>query len=326
VVGARRAWPALAISILLSCSPLEEGGPRGDVTFGVVGDAPYRWWEEGQFDYLMEVLDRDSLDMLVHVGDLFWRPCSGDRMRNRLNRLLAQRHPVLYTPGDNDWTDCWGRAEGGYEPLERLDTLRSVFFPQPGMTTGSGGGFEMDYQGSRPEWSEFVENTRWTMADALFMTVHIVGSWNGFAEFDGRSAADDEAARRRTEAAAAWLAEGFAEARESEAKAVVIFTHSFPDEATYSAPHREAFEPYLQTLEEEVAAYSAPVVLVHGDHHDYTVDQPLADRRTGRTLDNFTRLQTMGSPQVGWVRVTITFADGEARFDYSPRVVSGLRF
>ena len=41
-------------------------------------------------------------------------------------------------------------------------------------------------------------------------------------------------------------------------------------------------------LEEEVEAFGRPVLLVHGDYHDYVVDQPLRRRTTGALLENST--------------------------------------
>ena len=35
--------------------------------------------------------------------------------------------PLLYTPGDNEWTDCHRPAAGTYNPLERLDAVREAF-------------------------------------------------------------------------------------------------------------------------------------------------------------------------------------------------------
>jgi hypothetical protein len=48
------------------------------------------------------------------------------------------------------------------------------------------------------------------------------------------------------------------------------------------------------------------VLLAHGDGHIYTVDHPLIRRTTGRLLENLTRLQVPGSPQVGWVKVIVS--------------------
>jgi len=36
--------------------------------------------------------------------------------------------PAVFTPGDNDWTDCDRTSNGGFNSLERLQYERSVFF------------------------------------------------------------------------------------------------------------------------------------------------------------------------------------------------------
>jgi hypothetical protein len=64
---------------------------------------------------------------------------------------------------------------------------------------------------------------------------------------------------------------------------------------------------------------------VHGDYHEYQVDQPLVRRTTGRRLTNFTRLQVPGSPRVGRVRVVVT-PGSPTSFSFESRVVSRWRF
>ena len=32
--------------------------------------------------------------------------------------------PLIFTPGDNEWTDCHRANNGAYDPLERLAALR----------------------------------------------------------------------------------------------------------------------------------------------------------------------------------------------------------
>ena len=46
-------------------------------------------------------------------------------------------------------------------------------------------------------------------------------------------------------------------------------------------------------------------MLLHGDDHQYLVNQPLTDRRDGRLLQNFTRVEVMGTARIGWVRVVV---------------------
>ena len=141
----------------------------------------------------------------------------------------------------------------------------------------------------------------------LFATVHLIGSMNGMREFPGRAASEDAAAKRRTEAAAAWVRETFAEAVASNAPGVVLAFHASPDfdERPPTSRNRAVFEPFLAALEEEVERFRKPVLAMHGDDHIYIVDRPLARRGTGRRLENFVRLQVPGSPEVGWVRVTV---------------------
>ncbi|MGW0200635.1 hypothetical protein [Nonomuraea sp. NPDC003201] len=44
--------------------------------------------------------------------------------------------PFVLTPGDNEWTDCHRTAAGGYVPTERLDAVRTFFYPKAGHTLG----------------------------------------------------------------------------------------------------------------------------------------------------------------------------------------------
>ena len=72
-----------------------------------------------------------------------------------------------------------------------------------------------------------------------------------------------------------------------------------------------------------MAAFDGPVLLAHGDSHDYIVDSPLIDRESGRILENLTRLQVMGSPAVGWVRVVVDTAG--PTFSFTPHQIPGWK-
>src|SRR5262245_5642956 len=88
--------------------------PPGTFSFAVLGDAPYYPWEELQFSLVRQALDMNDLSFIIDVGDIFWRPCTDDHYRQAFNWLNDLRHPVVYTPGDNEWTDCWERDSGGF--------------------------------------------------------------------------------------------------------------------------------------------------------------------------------------------------------------------
>jgi len=322
--------PALAAAAALVATsgiPAPTPNPPGTFSFAVLGDAPYvRLHGEGlQYRLVLRELDAHSLSLVLHVGDIFWWPCSDERYRQTLDEFNALRHPVIYTPGDNEWTDCWEDTTGSFEPLERLARLRQIFYATPTQSLG-GGRVSVASQAAHKPFAEFVENVRWTHQGVVFATVHLPGSWNAREAFPGRTAAHDEASTRRTEAAAAWLRDTLADARASSASAVVIGFHADPGFASSVADkYRQAYEPFLVTLEEEVEQFGKPVLVAHGDGHEFTVDQPLVRRTTGRRLDNLTRLQVPGSPDVGWVRVVVT-PGPQTTFAFENRVVPPWKY
>ena len=291
---------------LLSRGPARPmANPPGTFSFAVLGDAPYYPWEELQYRIVLQDTDAHELSWVLHVGDMFWRPCSDAKYLEHHALLEGSSHPLVYTPGDNEWADCWEAATGAHAPLERLQRLREIYFDRAHRSLG-GRSLELASQADDPRYAEFVENARWTHGDLVFATIHLVGSRNAREPFPGRTDADDAASRRRTDAAVAWLQGAFELARASSSAAVVLAFHADPGlDQPADDPYRQAYEPFLTELEREVARFGDPVLLVHGDEHEYTVDRPLRDRETGRRLENFTRMRVPGSPRVGWVRVIV---------------------
>src|SRR5581483_9987644 len=55
-------------------------------------------------------------------------PCDDALYLSALGWLDRARPARMFTPGDNDWTDCDRPANGGYDSLERLDRERQIFF------------------------------------------------------------------------------------------------------------------------------------------------------------------------------------------------------
>jgi calcineurin-like phosphoesterase family protein len=316
---------AIVASLYLTAGPPPPSPtPSGAFSFAVLGDAPYYVWEEIKYRLVMQDLRAHDLRLVLHVGDIFWRPCTDARYQRSLDWFNALPHPVIYTPGDNEWADCWTPAAGEFAPLERLARLRQLFYPAP--TSLGGRRVSIVTQAGGGGYPEFVENVRWTHEGLVFVTVHLVGSGNAMQSFSGRTRQDDEAVVRRTAAATAWLREAFAEATASGAPAVVIGFHANPSfERSVDDPERRSYEPFLSALEEETERFGKPVLVVQGDDHIYTVDQPLIRRTTGRTLESLTRLQVPGSPDVGWVRVVVT-PGARPSFNFEPRVVPRWKY
>jgi len=318
----RRAgiWWVTPLLVTAACQePPPPAVPPGAFAFAALGDAPYSALEDIRFGHVMRQLDQANLSFIIHVGDIFWYPCSDEHYRKRLDQFRRLRHPLVYTPGDNEWTDCHERIAGSYGPLDRLTRLRAIFFASPESSLGTPP-LPLAVQAADTAWSEFVEHVRWVHERVVFFTVHLVGG-NGLEPFPGRSVRDDEESARRTAAAAAWTRASFAVADSLGAAAVVLALHAnMALEEPADDAYRRRYEPFLETLEAAVERFAGPVLLIHGDDHEFVVDHPLVRRTTGQVLENLTRLEVPGSPAVGWVQVVVDAA-AATPFSFASRVV-----
>jgi hypothetical protein len=296
------AFTALVLST--SGPPAPTPNPPGTFAFGALGDAPYEPWEAWRYPLMLEDMNGNDLAFSIHVGDIFWRPCSDDRYERSLRWFNGLKHPLIYVPGDNEWADCWTAQEGGFNPRDRLAMLRRILYPRPGSSLGRQP-LPVETQAANPAFAEFVEHARWSQSGLIFATIHVVGSGNFTERFPARTDADDEEARRRLAAALAWLRETFARAKAQSATAVVVSFHADPG-FDWSPADQVPFRPLLDALEDEAVAFDKPVLLIHGDSHDFTTDHPLKARATRQTIAGVTRLEVPGSPLVGWVRVVVT--------------------
>jgi hypothetical protein len=285
--------------------------PPNTFAFAVFGDGPYRWPETGRFDRLIEDVNSAQVEWLVHVGDIFWYPCSDGHYRRMLDKLNTIEHPVVYTPGDNEWADCHERIAGHYDPQERLRVLRSTFFARPGRTIGACP-MRVVSQADDPNFSEFVENVRWVRGGFVFITVHML--------LTPPVAETDEVALRRGGAAIAWMDSAFAIAHRDRLNGVVIAMQGDPG-LDYSRHTPQSFMPFIARMEEQTRSFKGSVLLIHGDSHIQRFDQPLKDEN-GVPAPNFWRLEAFGSPHIGWVRVAIDSVAGKILW-CEPREMKG---
>jgi hypothetical protein len=161
---------------------------------------------------------------------------------------------------------------------------------------------------------------RWQAGAVLFVGMNVPGSnnnWFGTTKDLGPSAEYlDRAGANR-----AWLASSFAVARERKLPGIVVVIQADPE---FEAHHAEVGKPdgyakFVGQLRSETMAFPGKVVLVHGDTHFFRIDQPLKNPETGETLRNFTRVETYGSPTMGWVKGTVDAADPQLfRFEARP--------
>src|SRR5258705_7111827 len=150
---------------------------KAPVDLPVFGDSPYSAFQIADFPKLISDINAatPALQEIVHLGDIKndSTRCDTSHFQFVLDNFNASALPVLYTPSDNEWTDCHRANNGAYDPLERLATIRSMFFPVPGLSLGVNHKQVLS-QSFFTGFETFVENQLWveagtglTLADAL---------------------------------------------------------------------------------------------------------------------------------------------------------------
>jgi len=111
----------------------------------------------------------------------------------------------------------------------------------------------------------------------------------------------------RSTAVKAWIEAGFARARSARLEGIVLVMQANPDIEDFGdSKGNHAYRELLTQLLAETRRFAGQVLLVHGDSHVHRIDKPLRDPRDGAAIDNFTRVETFGSPFMGWVKVDVT--------------------
>ena len=271
-------------------------------TFAAIGDVPYGPPEE--LASLVSRINPQSVAFTIHVGDIKsgGSLCSDDaylKVRELFNRF---EQPLIYTPGDNEWTDCHRKSCGAYDPLERLDKIRSLFFA--GDESLGRQRIRMQSQADDPRYARYVENRRWSRGKVTFATLHMVGSNNNLQP-ELPSSSEFEA---RDEANIAWLRKTFEFARMRKDVAVILAMQA--DTFMAEPGPASGFTNWLAALRDEVARWNKPVLLIQGDTHVFRVDHPLKDT-DGKPMSQLTRVVVPGEREPDPVLVEVNDARAE---------------
>ncbi len=297
---------ALTLAGVLGMAPAGAGTPENRsanrTTVAVIGDVPYGAAQEANFDELISTVNTDPrVRLVMHVGDIKSgsTTCTDERFAAVRAAFDPFADPVVYTPGDNEWTDCHRVSTGAYDPLERLAAIRSTFFEEPGSALGRRP-MAVDFQ------PELVENVRWIESRVAFATLHVVGSNNGLDPWTGLgldAPTPEQVAEveQRVAAALAWIDETFAAAEAADLLGVVLVMQA----DTWDPLPTSAQEAVVQRIAERTAAFDGEVLLLQGDSHSFVADNPLG-------LDNFDRIVVHGATlPFEYLRLTIDPRDPE---------------
>jgi len=307
-------------------------------TFGLWGDMPYAKANDApKIPRLLESINASDIAFSIYDGDIKdgSSKCTDDVYTDALAMFGQMKKPVLYVPGDNEWTDCHRLNNGGYDNLERLAHLRKTMFPT--MDTLGQTRLPVARQGKAGE--KFVENTRFTYNNIVFVGLNVPGSNNNKVLDDkdctNKSArtpaiceANNAEYKERDAANIAWVSDAFRIAREQKSPGIVLVWQGDPG---FDLPETEeldeskasivsGYQPFLAAIVKETEAFAGQVVVVHGDTHFFKVDKPLYNPT--KLLPNLTRIQTFGSPAIHWIRVSVD-PTSENVFTVHPVIVKG---
>lgn len=295
-----RRIPALAAALLLGVLALlvnpASTAASTPFAFAVIGDVPYGSAQISAFPgYISRINADPQVQLVSHLGDLSSPlDCSSTYFSTVRTRFDLFADPLVYTPGDNEWADCWRAPTGAGAPLTKLAAIRSTFFPLPGTTLG------IDRIPVLTQ-AAYPENVTFDLGGLTFATFHAVGSFNDLVPWYSAaspSATQTAEVAARIDAAVGWITNAFAQARTAGSRAVVLITQADMFIANQGSTYRSGFQKIVQTIAAESLAFAKPVFLINGDTHTYRSDKPL-------TLSSWRSYYGVASSVANLSRITI---------------------
>ncbi len=293
-----------------------DGGPP-KFTVAVIGDVPYGTTPTDTTESLLHpgflaAINGDAdVTMVVHVGDIH----SGKQFCTEAYNLqiaadwkAALKHPMIYTPGDNEWTDCNKSGEGGGtfnattgridfavdsggnlrsyaggDPLANLNLVRAIFFAKPGKDfTGALDVHSqaVEFDAAHASDNNYVENVWFEKNGVLFVTINLPGGSNNDTDpwyaAPSMSPAQAQEVTNRSEANKRWLDAAFQRATANSDFAVVIGLQAdMWDVDGKTAAHLTQYKQFVDKISANAAAFGKPVLLFNGDSHFFRSDNPL---------------------------------------------------
>jgi hypothetical protein len=281
---------------------------RNTLTLAVYGDSPYgsdlvsppdTAQAEQTPAFIASINADPKVDFVLHVGDIHSgsQNCTELYDRHIYDLWTAFKNPLIYTPGDNEWSDCHKKKQGGHlgvdyadgDPLANLELIRSVFFANPGFALGGRAKRlltqALDFDPAFPADAEYVENVMWEQSRVLFVTVNVPGGSNNDtdpwfsdsppAETPAQTAARNAERERRTAADLRWLHAAFVQARHDDVEGVVVMWQADVWDPEKGAAHQANYKSFVNGLADDALAFGGPVLLLNGDSHVYRSDNPL---------------------------------------------------
>ncbi|WP_019027566.1 hypothetical protein [Colwellia piezophila] len=250
-------------------------------TVVVLADTPYSDNEkkmlQGPNGSLYRLINAVNPSAVMHLGDFKsgGKSCTNDLL-NEHKKLLAQIYPgkMIYTPGDNDWTDCdRSSLSSSFDELERLEFLIKLMYQTPPLLS-------KDLASIRSQQAQ-VENKLWINERLAISTLHIVGTSNGRVNID-KSNTDDaiKAADNRDKLNIAWLKNIEENVQHFDALIIGFQADIYQQRVLQSSACGDlslktcdAFATYRQAFQDLAKRINKPVLVSHGDTGDFCFEQ-----------------------------------------------------
>lgn len=308
MAGAALPWASLALAERkpgTAVSTAADVASQREFTFAVIGDVPYSTLDVPQFYSVLAAID-PACEFILHLGDFkaSTDSCDDNNLLRRIAMLDSAPLPLVFIPGDNDWSDCIKPSAGGYRPFDRLAFLRTHVFARD--TSLGRNTLRLTHQKAAAGLPAVPENLRWRHGEVLFVTLNRPGG------VDLRKFSNDESVliSELYKANELWLRQAFDDARQAGIRMLVVAAHTNPsfenDHGNWRLPsRRDGQASFRRLLADLCERFEGQVLFIHGDTHWFQVNQPLRNR-SGEEVPNFTRLECYGTPfSSSWVQVRV---------------------
>ena len=287
--------------------------------FIAYGDMPYKIPDDyPKYERLIRVINQHEPAFTIFVGDTKSgsTPCTNEYNETVKNYFKLFKNPLMYSVGDNEWTDCHRPLAGSYDPLERLSNLRETFFADH-LSFGRTPIHLVRQADVMKNFSTYVENSYWIKNDFLFVSLHIPGSNNNF----GRTLDADDEYFSRNQANLAWIDYCFDLANSQNLMGIILsFQADMFQPKKSSNEANSGFKDTIESLSTHSQGFKKPVLLINGDSHRLIIDQPLKISNGKFVLENVIRLQVMGEDQVEAVEIEVN-PSSEQPFSFKPILI-----
>lgn len=287
------------------------------LTLAVFGDSPYGTsptdtsQTQATPAFINSINADRKIDLVTHIGDIHSGKqfCTEAYNRTVFSLWTAFKKPLIYTPGDNEWSDCHKVGEGGGtynaatnqidyvrdsqgnladyaggDPIANLKLIRSIFFANPGYSLGRQKKQVQSqaryFDRAHPSDAKYVENVIWMESKVLFVTINLPGGSNNDQDVwygaPTASAAQKKEIKERTGADLRWLDTAFATAAANHAEGIVIMAQADMWDPEKGADHQAGFEPIVESIASHTKEFGKSVLMFNGDSHVYRSDNPLS--------------------------------------------------